>query len=92
MDAWLGISAAKQRHPAGAEKGRVSRDPGELKDGWGLGNLVGFQAFERVPRGFGDRPDGPIRAVQLSQLDLLQIVADVVPRIAAGRSGDALER
>jgi len=54
-------------------------------------DLKRFQTPECVRSGFGDLPDGTVRAQQLREFDPLQIVFDVAPGIGAGLLGDALE-
>jgi hypothetical protein len=81
----------KQGDPARAGKGRVSRGSGEIQDRWGLWDFQGFQALERLRGGLRDLPDRPVGARQLSQFDLLEIVADVAPGIDAGLLGEALQ-
>src|SRR5271166_3406174 len=85
---WL----TEQEHRSPLQKGRVSRRSGQIEDRRGCMNLQGFQALEGAQGGFGDLPDGAVRAQQLSQLYASQIVFDIAPRIATGVLGHALEQ
>ena len=52
---------------------------------------MSFQVFECSRPGLGDLPDGPVRARQLRQLDLLQVVTDVAPGVTTRLLGDPFE-
>ena len=65
----------------------MRRSSGVVEDGWQIGNPERLQPVAGLGAGLGHLPDGSVGPQQLRELDLLKIIADVAPVVAAGLLG-----